>query len=152
MNWDRIIEQKIREAQEEGKFDNLAGYGKPLSLDENPYEDPAWQMANHLLKEGGFRPDWIDEDVTLREQLAQARTAARRTRAWCAVERAQATTATQRLAIEDEWQAAEARFRATLAKINKGIESLNLKVPHERFQRLKLDIETEWAKIVGEGL
>jgi hypothetical protein len=56
-----IAERKIREAIEDGAFDNLEGAGKPLDLSENPFEDPADRMAHRLLKNNGFAPDWIEE-------------------------------------------------------------------------------------------
>jgi len=59
--WRFIAERKIREAMEEGAFDHLEGKGKPLDLSENPFEDPADRMANRLLKNNGFAPDWIEE-------------------------------------------------------------------------------------------
>ncbi len=154
MNWDRIIEKKIREAQEEGKFDNLRGHGQPLNLDENPYEDPAWQMANHLLKENGFRPEWLEEDVALRQTLAQARAGLARTRGWRTARlqalggREDAEAVQGRLLIADEWARAVARFCDALAQINKGIARLNLMVPSTRFQRLKLDVEAELEKLL----
>ena len=154
MNWDRIIEKKIRQAQEEGKFDNLRGHGQPLNLDENPYEDPAWQMANHLLKENGFRPEWLEEDVALRQSLAQARAALVRSRAWRAAELQalsgceDAVAIQQRLMIADEWARAVTRFREAMAQINKGVARLNLMVPSTRFQRLKLDVEAELEKLL----
>ena len=154
MNWDRIIEQKIREAQEEGKFDNLSGKGRPLNLDENPFEDPAWQMANALLKEQGFRPDWLEDDVMLREKLAQVRAALARTRDWRAEQlaalgaRDDPEARRQRAWVASEWERAVERFRENIAQINAGIANLNLKVPHERFQRMKLAVEDELRKIV----
>src|SRR5215470_6876532 len=46
--WESWIEQQIREAQEAGAFDNLAGTGKPL-----PYEtyDPQWWVKRLLRRE-----------------------------------------------------------------------------------------------------
>lgn len=157
MRWDRIIEQKIREAQEQGKFDDLRGKGQPLNLDDNPYEDPAWQAANQLLKDNGFRPEWLEEDVTLREKLNRARATLVRTRDWRAEQleslgaRADAKAVEQRLLVQDEWNRALARFRDALAEVNKGITRLNLMVPHTRFQRLKLDIEAEVLNILSVG-
>lgn len=155
MRWDRIIEQKIREAQEQGKFNDLRGKGQPLNLDENPYEDPAWQAANQLLKENGFRPEWLEEDVTLREKLARARLALARTRDWRISQletlgaRADVAAQEQRAFVQAEWLRALAQFRETLAEVNKGIARLNLMVPHTRFQRLKLDVDAEAQKIIG---
>ena len=59
--WYFIAERKIREAMEEGAFDHLEGAGKPLDLSENPFEDPSDRLANRLLKNNGFAPDWIEE-------------------------------------------------------------------------------------------
>jgi len=81
-----VIEEIIRKAQEEGKFDNLRGKGRPLTWEENPFEDPAWQMANKILKDGGFRPDWLEDEVELREKVTRARAALARTRDWRASE------------------------------------------------------------------
>ena len=154
MNWERIIEQKIREAQEAGKFDDLRGKGRPLNLDENPFEDPAWRAANQLLKENGFRPDWLEDDVALREKLAGARTALARSRDWRAAEletlgaRDDAEAKQQRAWIGAEWERAQARFRESLAQINKGIADLNLKAPHVRFQRMKLIVDDELQRVL----
>ena len=59
--WQLIAERKILEGMQEGAFDNLEGTGKPLDLSENPFEDPSDRLANRLLKNNGFAPDWIEE-------------------------------------------------------------------------------------------
>jgi|SRR5579871_5755687 len=59
--WHFIAERKIREALEDGVFEQLEGAGKPLDLSENPFEDPSLRMAHRLLKNNGFAPDWIME-------------------------------------------------------------------------------------------
>ena len=59
------IEEHLRKAIEEGKFDNLPGKGKPLHLNEsNPHADPEWELAYHIIKEGGYSLPWIE---TIRE-------------------------------------------------------------------------------------
>ena len=73
--WHFIAERKIREALEEGAFDHLEGKGKPLDLNENPYEDAGLRMAHRLLKNNGFAPAWIEEakeiDAEYRRLLTQ---------------------------------------------------------------------------------
>ena len=59
--WRFIAERKIREAMEDGVFERLDGAGKPLRLEENPFEDPALRMAHRLLRNNGFAPAWIEE-------------------------------------------------------------------------------------------
>jgi hypothetical protein len=109
------------------------------------------------LKDNGFRPEWLEEDVALREKLNQARTALARTRDWRAEHleklgaRADVKAVEQRQLVQEEWTRALARFRETLAEVNKGITRLNLMVPHTRFQRLKLDVEAEVLKLLSVG-
>lgn len=59
--WHFIAERKIREAMDEGAFDRLEGMGKPLNLDQDPFEDPSMRMANRLLKNNGLAPGWMLE-------------------------------------------------------------------------------------------
>ncbi len=55
-----LVEEKIRKAMEAGAFDNLEGKGKPLNLQENPFEPPDMRMANKILKDAGFSPYWME--------------------------------------------------------------------------------------------
>lgn len=59
--WRFIAERKIREAMEDGAFEQLDGAGEPLNLEENPFEDPSLRMAHRLLRNQGFAPAWIEE-------------------------------------------------------------------------------------------
>ena len=155
MDVQRIVEEQLRKAREEGKFDNLRGHGQPLKLDENPFEDPAWQMANDMLKKNGFRPEWLEEDVAMRAELEGARQALARSRDWRAAalqalgDRREAAAIERRVLVENEWRLAQERFRARLGALNKAIFNYNLKVPSTRLQRLNLDIEAELRKVLG---
>ena len=54
-----IAEEKIREAIENGKFQGLAGEGKPLrSIDDDLAGDN--RMAFHVLRSNGFLPEWLE--------------------------------------------------------------------------------------------
>ena len=64
--WERLIEDRIQSAQERGLFDNLASQGKPLQLDDGSGKDC---LANHLLRESGVLPDWLQ----LRKEIHAAR-------------------------------------------------------------------------------
>lgn len=157
MDFDRVIEKLIRKAQEEGKFDNLRGTGQPLRLDENPFEDPAAALANQMLKNQGFRPDWLEEDVTLREDLAEASRALVRARDWRAGQlaalaaRQDGPAIQQRELVAHEWALVQERFRRKVGEINKTIFTVNLKVPNTRFQRIRLNVEAELKRLVEGG-
>lgn len=76
------IEEIIRKAMEEGAFKNLRGTGKPLSIEENPYIDPSWQLAYHLLKENGFALSFIEVRQTIDSEHAAARAGLARAWEW----------------------------------------------------------------------
>lgn len=63
-----IAEQRIREAQEKGEFDDLPCKGKPLDLSEDANIPEELRMAWKLLKNGGYLDDTKPEDF--REQAA----------------------------------------------------------------------------------
>src|SRR5215472_1038270 len=52
----RVVEEKIREAMDEGKFDNLPGKGKPLNLDEDGGVPEDLRLAFKILKNAGCLP------------------------------------------------------------------------------------------------
>src|SRR5437588_12091176 len=70
--WERIAERKIREAMAEGAFENLRGKGRPLDLEEDPYEDPSLRMAHRLLRNNGFAPAWVEEAKDLERAIGDA--------------------------------------------------------------------------------
>jgi len=72
--WHFIAERKIREAMEDGVFDHLEGMGKPLNVQEDPFEDPSLRMAHRLLKNNGFAPAWIEEAKEIEADSRRLRT------------------------------------------------------------------------------
>jgi hypothetical protein len=67
----RLAERRIEQAIAEGKFDHLAGAGKPLDLEPMPAQEDArlkW-WALRLLRQNGVVPD----EVRLRKQVEQLR-------------------------------------------------------------------------------
>lgn len=63
INWGRIVEDQIREAQKNGEFDELEGTGKPLrdaSDDPDTALEGDLKMAHHILKNAHAAPFWIE--------------------------------------------------------------------------------------------
>ena len=63
----RLADKRIEDAMREGKFDNLAGAGKPLDLEPMPADENArmtWWMLR-ILKNNNFTP----EEVVLRRKI-----------------------------------------------------------------------------------
>jgi hypothetical protein len=60
------IERQIREAQERGDFDNLAGSGKPLP-DHGPH-DETWWLRGYLQREGLPSAAFLPAALALRKE------------------------------------------------------------------------------------
>jgi hypothetical protein len=52
----RIVEERIQKAQEEGAFDNLPGKGKPLALDEDIFIPEDLRLTYKILKNSNCLP------------------------------------------------------------------------------------------------
>ena len=52
----RVVEERIREAQKNGAFDNLPGQGKPLQLEDQSLVPEDLRMSYHILKNAHVLP------------------------------------------------------------------------------------------------
>src|ERR1043166_6355021 len=52
----RVVEERILEAQRAGAFDNLPGKGKPLKLDDQSWVPEDLRVAYHILKNAHVLP------------------------------------------------------------------------------------------------
>ncbi|MHB8958051.1 MAG: DnaJ family domain-containing protein [Candidatus Limnocylindrales bacterium] len=68
--WESLVERQIREAMEDGKFDNLPFQGGPLPKEDDAYAGE-WALAHHVLKNAGMAPPWIEADKDARELLGR---------------------------------------------------------------------------------
>ena len=57
---DLLAEQRIREAQERGEFDNLPGAGAPLALDDDALVPEELRAAYRILKNAGYVPPELE--------------------------------------------------------------------------------------------
>jgi DnaJ family protein C protein 28 len=139
----RGIDEIIRQAMDEGAFENLRGKGKPLNLDENPYLDKEWQLAYHLLKQNGFAPDFVEKRQSIEMQLAEARQSLMRTWAW----RTSALNDGQdKDWVEAEWGKATVRFEQRIAEINASIKAHNISIPVPSLHKKPIVLADEIAQ------
>src|SRR5215472_3357286 len=118
--WHFIAERKIREALEDGVFEQLEGAGKPLDLAENPFEDPSLRMAHRLLRNNGFAPWWVEEARDIESAIDGLRADLRA-----------------------RGPADAESIRARTAELNRRIQSYNLKCPSLHLQKTPLDFDQE---------
>lgn len=57
--WESWVDKLIRDAQERGEFDDLAGQGKPLHIEEAPFAG-GLEVGYGLLKNANVAPIWIE--------------------------------------------------------------------------------------------
>jgi DnaJ homologue, subfamily C, member 28, conserved domain len=76
-----LVENRIKEAIEEGKFDNLSGSGRPLDLEEYFATPEPLRMAFSILKSAKCVPpevELVNEIARLEHALANATDATER--------------------------------------------------------------------------
>ena len=127
-----LIERKIREAMEEGAFDDLPHQGARLPIQDDSAAGD-WALAYRMLRNAGAAPPWIESDKAVRALLDERdRLVARATR---------------------RGAAGHAQSRVELARIveaaNRAIERVNAEAPTDRQHRRPLDVATELARLEG---
>ena len=126
--WETIAERKIREAMEQGAFDNLPSKGKPIPIDDDPFEDPSLRMAHHLLRVNGFAPDWIEEACEIDRLTTKLRV--------------DLEDARRRHAVKPpSWQRELDGLRKRAEEINRRIVNYNLKAPSSLVHKQPLDLD-----------
>jgi DnaJ family protein C protein 28 len=125
-----LTEKRLREAIENGEFDNLPGKGEPIDLRENPFEDPDLRMVHRLLKNAGFAPAWIEERKNIEAELTAAQT--KLSLAWRLFGQGGERPS------EAEWHRCEKEFREKILELNQRVRIYNLKAPATVFHRRQI--------------
>jgi len=139
------IEEQIRKAMQEGKFDNLKNKGKKLDLDDNVHADPEWWLAYHMLQSSGFTLPWIETRQEVENDTTAARAAVRQAWEW-----RNAALASREHPVESitaAWSKAEAQFREAITRINKKIRIYNLEAPSGQVHLFVLNADRELARL-----
>ena len=58
--FDKLVEERIKNAQKKGDFNNLPGSGKPLDLDDDSCVAEDLRLAYKILKNADFAPPEIE--------------------------------------------------------------------------------------------
>ena len=132
-----LTEKLLREAIENGEFDNLPGKGAPIDLAENPFEDPDLRVVHRLLRSAGFAPAWIEERKDIDAELEAART--KLSRAWSLYGKGGSSPS------DPDWKRNVREFRERVDELNQRTRIYNLKAPAAVFHRSHIDAD----KIVG---
>lgn len=131
--FDRIAEEIIKKAMKEGAFDNLAGKGKPLDLQDDPLTPQEWKTAYKLLRDNGFALPWVEERNEIVDGIEKC----------CSQTREAYRSADTRF----EREKIVSRFQEKIEAINRRIFQYNLQAPSIHFQLRLLDAKTEVSKL-----
>lgn len=140
--WDKLVDNKIREAQEAGDFDSIRKRGA-LPVDDDSHIPEDERLSTRVMKNAGAYPEWIEEDQGLRRMIDEARARIARSRAWRDRQRDQASSFEERDHIDAHWKRAVARLEQDVAEINKAIFAFNLRAPAASVQRRPLRLREE---------
>jgi hypothetical protein len=129
---EKLIDRQIREAMDEGKFDDLPHQGERLPLvDDSAAGD--WALAYRMLKGASFAPPWIETDKEVRALLA---------RRDAILARAPRSSKVGR-------RRDEAELRDVVKAANAAIFRLNHEAPTAAQHRRLLDLEAELAALAA---
>lgn len=65
--FEKIVEERIRDAQQRGEFENLSGAGKPLVLENDSLVPEEIRLAYKILKNA----DCLPPEIELKKQIVQ---------------------------------------------------------------------------------
>jgi hypothetical protein len=133
--FERIAEEKIMAAMRAGEFDDLAGKGKPIKLDEDLSTPENWRLAFHILRNNQMTLSWLETGKEIRSAWQTA----------CHVFQQN----WQRASDRQDQQEIEKQFTDQVDALNKKIMDYNLRVPANIFQmqpyNVRAVIQTEYA-------
>ena len=131
--WESLVERQLREAMEEGAFDELPYQGERL-----PMEDDAaageWALAYRMLRNAGAAPPWIEADKEVRRLFE------RRDAILARALHSRVASPRDRAALE-----------AVVVEINGAIARLNAEAPTDRQHRRPLDLREELARLDADA-
>ena len=69
--FEKIVEERIRKAQQKGEFNNLAGSGKPIALEDDRHVSEDLRLAHKILKNADCLPPEIElkKEIERTEEL-----------------------------------------------------------------------------------
>jgi hypothetical protein len=145
--WADLVTKRIEEAIRRGDFDNLAGQGKPMRVEPEPFVPEDQQMANRILKNNDMVPTWIGERKEMLRAIEAWREQFKRIvgeahSAWIA-----AGSDERRGQLRQSWARWLARWEDELRDLNRRIGTFNLKQPITHLEIFKLRLDDELRKV-----
>lgn len=145
-DWNNLIDDIIEDGRSQGMFDNLKGKGKPLNLNKNPFDRDS-EIANSLLKENKMVPAWLSQRHETQVQIESLRQKISRTWRRYDQEYRFAQDAGIKSGLEIAWDGEIKKWEADILKINKFVDSYNLKRPVNNLEMFKIRLDDELERV-----
>jgi hypothetical protein len=127
--WESLVERQIREAMDEGKFDDLPFRGQPIPIEDETLAGE-WALAFRVLRNAKVAPPWIESDKAVRALL----------------ERRDVLLARAAGASPLARRRERAELEALIVAINAAVARLNAEAPTDRQHRRPVDPIAELAR------
>ena len=125
-----LVERQIREAMDDGAFDELPYLGEPLPIEDDSAAGER-ALGFRVLRNAGVAPPWIEADKEVRALLTDRDGLVRRAAG-------AGSLARPRLRRELE---------GIVLEVNRAIERLNAEAPTDRQHRRPLDLGEQLARL-----
>jgi Domain of unknown function (DUF1992) len=130
--WESLVDRQIREAMDDGKFDDLPFQGERLPLDDDSLAGDR-AMAFRILKNAGAAPPWIEADKEVRALLDRREVIFGR-----------APGASSFVRRRDQ-----AELQQLVIALNAAVARLNAEAPSDRQHRRPLVLADELARLAA---
>lgn len=141
----RDLDRRIAEAVSPEKMKNNPHRGKPLRLEDNPFEGD-WSVAYRLVRNAGHRLPWMDLQDEIVQRLRSLQESIDAHRAWLQSRldalSADGCTAGDKAAVERAHERFVAQLTEQVAELRKKISDFNLTVPLPQLQIRNVRVET----------
>lgn len=142
-DFDKIVDEAIRDAMAAGNFRNLPGEGKPLKLEDDTLTPDHLRMAHKILRDNDLAPDWIldgkDLEAMHEGMMKKLRRAAKHFRHSLSED------------ADAEWFKAKRQFVDAVTVYNRKVLTYNLKVPPGVTHRITINPEREIRRALDEA-
>lgn len=128
--WESLVERQIRDAMDDGAFDDLPYVGERLPIEDDSAAGD-WAMAYRMLRNAGVAPPWIESDKEVRRRLAQIE---------AVIERAPHASLPMQARLRRE-------LLAAVDAANLAIARVNAEAPTDRQHRRPLDPAVEVERL-----
>ncbi|HET7737194.1 MAG TPA: DUF1992 domain-containing protein [Tepidiformaceae bacterium] len=144
MSYGRLVEDRIRAAQEKGAFDNLQGHGQPLDLDEkkDALAGDNW-LGYRMLRNANMLPAWLELARDIERQRKDLARLDARHEALAAHARHTAQLERYATAIAS----ARAQYEAAARALRRDQDRYNLDAPAIGLERPGIWVEHELARL-----